>query len=415
MDVNRDERAATSPSQTEVSPARLSEEWPGYSLAERDRRWRAVRERAKQAGLDCVFVPVGNDSDARYLTQYREAAIVLPTDGRPPIVVADAPSTAGWLSDVRRPGDSWGRAMAAALREAGMERGRIGVVGVQPGMVTFTRSGGRAVNQAAFVDVERQLPHASFVDATDVVGLVRWVKSHEELACLRHAVAIGESGIEAGSKLARPGVEGDAVFEIMLDRLASLGCESPTGAMVASSIDAVPERRITSPPVGRRLERNDYLVLEVDACWGAQSTQEEQHFVLGPVPDRFRAAEDLLRELFASTCALIKPGNTVGDLIALTQGFAARRAGPAGMTTRPMLKGGGNGEEGPRVSPSLRAEELPENLRELRFVDGAVVVWKPDVYADDMKRALSWGGAVLVTGQGGQFLGKRPLCLASLA
>ena len=32
--------------------------WTGYSLAERDRRWSAVRANAAQAGFDCVFVPL---------------------------------------------------------------------------------------------------------------------------------------------------------------------------------------------------------------------------------------------------------------------------------------------------------------------------------------------------------------------
>jgi hypothetical protein len=79
-----------------------------------------------------------------------------------------------------------------------------------------------------------------------------------------------------------------------------------------------------------------------------------------------------------------------------------------------MLKGGGNGEEGPRVSPAARLEDLPKNLRDLRFAAGAVVVWKPDVYAEDMGGALSWGGAMRVTEQGARFLGKRPLSLTSL-
>ena len=42
--------------------------WNGYSLAERDRRWKAVRESAAKAGLDCIFVPLGNGVDGRYLT-----------------------------------------------------------------------------------------------------------------------------------------------------------------------------------------------------------------------------------------------------------------------------------------------------------------------------------------------------------
>ena len=56
--------------------------WSGYSLAERDRRWKAVRGHAAKAGLDCVFVPLGNALDAQYLTDLPGAVIVLPTDER---------------------------------------------------------------------------------------------------------------------------------------------------------------------------------------------------------------------------------------------------------------------------------------------------------------------------------------------
>ena len=33
--------------------------WNGYSLGERDRRWKAVRENAGKAGFDCILIPLG--------------------------------------------------------------------------------------------------------------------------------------------------------------------------------------------------------------------------------------------------------------------------------------------------------------------------------------------------------------------
>src|SRR4030095_10126747 len=69
--------------------------WSGYSVAERDRRWNAVRAEARAAGLDCIFLPVcldgrnfppsqdqvgGGRSDSRYLTQIEGAAMVMPMD-----------------------------------------------------------------------------------------------------------------------------------------------------------------------------------------------------------------------------------------------------------------------------------------------------------------------------------------------
>ncbi len=88
--------------------------WTGYSLAERDRRWAAVRKNAADAGFDCTFVPLGNGADARYLTQIVGAAVVLPTDGRPPIVLSDRGRGNTWVPEVRATQRAWAGPMAQA-------------------------------------------------------------------------------------------------------------------------------------------------------------------------------------------------------------------------------------------------------------------------------------------------------------
>ena len=119
--------------------------WKGFSLAERDRRWNAVRKNAAQAGFDCILVPLcidgknqhlsleqarGMRSDGRYLTLLDNAAVILPTDGRTPIVISDLPGNE-WIPEPRSPGGSWGMTMAQALVESGLERARIGVTGLE--------------------------------------------------------------------------------------------------------------------------------------------------------------------------------------------------------------------------------------------------------------------------------------------
>src|ERR1051325_9704638 len=117
--------------------------WNGFSLAERDWRWERVRAGAAKAGFDCIFIPLcvdgrnlhlsleqarGTRSDCRFMTQLEEASIILPTDGRKPIVISDEEPNE-WLPDLRPAGDSWGKSIAEALLDAGMERARIGVSG----------------------------------------------------------------------------------------------------------------------------------------------------------------------------------------------------------------------------------------------------------------------------------------------
>src|SRR2546430_16466515 len=95
--------------------------WSGYSLAERDRRWKAVRENAAKAGFDCILVPLGNGVDGRYMTQLRGSAMALPTNGRAPIVIADPRSLNEWGPGPCQPGRKRPEPMAEALADFGME------------------------------------------------------------------------------------------------------------------------------------------------------------------------------------------------------------------------------------------------------------------------------------------------------
>src|SRR5205823_7630498 len=113
--------------------------WNGFSLAERDLRWAKVREQAAQANFDCTFVPLcidgrnlhlsleqarGTRSDGRYLTLLENAAVVLPTDGHPPIIITDRGGEGNtWVPEPRAANagarGGWGPAMAQALLDLG--------------------------------------------------------------------------------------------------------------------------------------------------------------------------------------------------------------------------------------------------------------------------------------------------------
>jgi hypothetical protein len=135
------------------SPADIK--WAGYSLAERDWRWQRVRDNAAKAGFDCIFVPLcvdgrnlhlsleqahGTRSDCRFLTQLENGAVIMPTDGRKPIVISDDDSGNDWVPEFRSAEKSWGKSMAQALIDAGMERARIGVSGIRRGFYTHGRA-----------------------------------------------------------------------------------------------------------------------------------------------------------------------------------------------------------------------------------------------------------------------------------
>src|SRR5712692_10283264 len=178
--------------------------WTGYSLAERDRRWRAAREHAARAGFDALLVPLGNVPDARYLTEWTRAVMLLPTDERAPIVVAEPGVSNAWVPAPRPAEQDWITPTSEALRELRFERARIGVVGLTGGRLSHGRAHDGVANHRFCAELARQLPNATFADGTDCVGLARYVKSEEEIACLRTATRIAEAGVEEMIAVARP-------------------------------------------------------------------------------------------------------------------------------------------------------------------------------------------------------------------
>ncbi len=380
--------------------------WAGYSIAERDRRWKAVRESAAKAGFDCVFVPLGNGTDGRYLTQLRCSATVLPTDGRPPIIIADRSSRNEWVPDPWQTSREWAEPMTQALLDAGMERARIGVVGLKGGKVTHVRAFDGVVNHTAFAAVKRRLPNATFEDATDVVGFVRYVKSEEEIDCLRRSTAIAEAGIEEMVKLARPGFDAAVLYAAVVERMLELGSEYYPLAIYTDPIGTREPKRYTNPPIGRRLESNTLITNEVSAVWGAQVSQEDQPILLGRIPDDWKPVIELQKEVFEAGLKFMRPGTSFGELIDFINGFGAKR----GMKTLILMHGRGYGDDGPLLSPRLRGE----NVRDIRIEKGNAWVWKPYAMTADERIQFVWGGDVIVTDKGGEVLFKRPHGMISI-
>ena len=380
--------------------------WNGYSLAERDRRWNAVRESAAKAGFDCIFVPLGNGVDGRYLTQLRCSAMVLPTDGRAPIVIADRRSSNAWVPEPWQTGREWAEPMGEALLDLGMQRARVGVAGLKGGTVTHCKSIDGVVNHTALEYVMSKLPNATFDDATDIVGFVRYVKSDEEVVFVRQSADVASAGLDELIKLARPGVDAGVLYADVLARLIELRSEYFPLALSIDAIGTAKPKGYSNPPLGRRLEANALITNEVNAIRGAQLTQVSQPVLLGKIPDQWKPVIELHREVYEAGLAMIKAGTTFGALTAFVDGYGAKR----GMKTLTQLQGCGYGDDGPLLSARSRRERVGD----LRIEKGNSFVWKPIAMTVDEKIQFSWGGPVIVTDQGCDALFKREHGMVSI-
>lgn len=388
--------------------------WRGYSLAERDWRWQAVRANAAGAGFDCIFVPLcvdgrnlhlsleqarGTRSDCRFLTQMDNAAVILPTDGRKPIVISDQETGNEWVPDSRSVEGSWGKTMAQALMDCGMERARIGVSGLRRGRFTHGRAIAGVINHTSYAEVLLRLPNAGFEDATDVLGHARYVKSEEQIACLRRGAAIAAAGIEKMIELARPGVDEGVLYTSVMRRMLELGSGYYPMALYTGRHGEGRLPRFEDPPIDRRLQPMYRIANEVDALWGGLIAQEQQPILLGPIPDEWKPAIELQRDVYVAGLEFMKPGRLFGEFMDLVNGFGEKR----GMKTLMLMHGRGYGDDGPLFTPQDRGERN----REVRMQKGNVFIWKPIAYSGDGTFEMSWGGCVLVTEKGGEPLVRR--------
>jgi Xaa-Pro aminopeptidase len=289
--------------------------------------------------------------------------------------------------------------MGEALLEAGLERARIGVAGLKGGQVTHARAPDGSVNYTAYQEAVSALPHATFEDATDVVGFVRYVKSDEEIGCLRIGAEIAEAGIDEMVEVARPGVDAAVMYAAVMERMLILGTEYVPLAFTVDPIGE-PARRIAEPPTGVRLAQNGYITNEVSAMWGAQHAQEDQPILLGKLPEEYRSAVELQQEVFEAGLQAMKPGTLFGEFVTHINGYGKGR----GMETATLIHGRGYGDDGPLISPRAHVADV----RDVPILQGTTWVWKPTVTSADGRFAFTWGGDVVVTDRGGQALFKRP-------
>lgn len=395
--------------------------WNGYSLGERDWRWQRVRANAATAGFDCILVPLcvdgrnlhlsleqarGTRSDCRFLTCLDNAAVIMPTDGREPIVVSDQDSGNEWVPQFRPVEKSWGEAMAQALIDSGMERARIGVSGIRRGFYTHGRAFHGVVNHGSYVEVLRRLPNARFENATEVVGHARYVKSTEQIACLRRGAAIAAAGIDKMIELARPDMDEGLLYTRVMQRMVGLGSEYYPMAFYSGLPGGDRLPRFEGPTEGRTLQRNYRIANEVDAVFGGLIAQEQQPIFLGPIPNAWKPAIELQRDMYYAALEHLTPGRPFAEFMDMINGFGAKR----GMKSQLLMHGRGYGDDGPLFTPQNQGGRN----RDLLIEKDCVFIVKPIAHSADGTFDTSWGGCVLATGNGGEPLVKRTPGMVSI-
>ena len=388
--------------------------YPRFSLAERQRRWTAVRVLMAAQGLDVIVAPnnTGHSTDfqanCRYLSQCggggdADVAVVFPLDGDVTAIATSAqprwPPVQNWVTDVREARRNYGRVIVERLKE--IQPRTIGIAGLGGG----TRTPEGTINHNTYQQIRDAFPGAELRDASDVLVQVRYAKSDEEIAFLARSKELIDQATEAEIASARPGVSDWEVWANTMHAMLRGGSELPVHCNWVSG--PRPLRTLTRPS-HRILETGDIIFNELEACWGGYRAQGVVPVAVGQPDPVFVELMKVQEVLFEEMLAALTPGKTLGEL----QALCARRASEVAPKTGPaagalgvlVMHGRGAGDDGPIITGSARD---PAQLGVL-LQERMVFILKPQVHtaADDYN--INWGDTVVVTPQGGQRLGNCP-------
>ena len=395
--------------------------YPRFSIAERDRRWQAVRALMQQNHLDVIVTPQNSGHSADYQANVRylthcgggepDVAAVFPLEGAVTAIATSAgprwPTVQDWVTDVREARRNYGRTIVERLKELNVDRGRIGITGL--GEVEGTRTPEGTIFYGTWKQIREAFPRAELVDATAILDEARYVKSLEEIDVLTKSMDIVELAIQAEIETAKPGVKDWEVWAAAHYAMTRNGSELPVHCFWVSGQN--PKRTLTRPTM-RLLERGDVIINELEASWIGYRSQGVQPVFVEVINPQQAELIKVQREIFNRVLESLKPGITVGELADLTRRVgesAAPKTGPAaGANGDLTMHGRGAGDDGPIITPHAKSpKQLGVAMRE-----NMVFVCKPAAISADHEYTCQWGDTVVVTKNGGRRLGRRPHELA---
>jgi Xaa-Pro aminopeptidase len=395
---------------------------PGYSLAERDRRWALARELMAAEDIGALIAYGGQECagatgfapDAYFSNDLPGSVVIFCRDADPVQLVWSNLPVQAHLEVARRGGQMWigpagirvgadAAAIAEVLCRHGLEHAPVGVLG--PGSAAPWRPG-PVVRYPLWRDLPARLPHVRFKPVDRSFLFATACLSEEELAVVRHSAAAGDAAARAMAAAAAPGVTEAEVCAAGTAAALRLGCPASTlmwsgPGFVAWGLPSWSYR--PEPP--RALEEGDVLLAEVTTRFGMRETRHQAAIAIGdPHPDIETAAVIACASYQAGLRAA-RVGNTFGDLaeamlMPLKQAGAWNTHPLVRMLSAPGPAGGFGGGLGqlPQARRYGRLSPMPATGGELPLAPGMCCAFGPSAVVAG--RAVSLGGTVLICEHG---------------
>ena len=322
--------------------------------------------------------------------------LVVPLEGEPVLLTRSADFRQAQLTSNIRDIRIWkDRAGADPSEDLATLLADLGLAGKRLGWETATQGLTHRHGQAVGARLE------GLVEASDLMGKLRLVKSAAELAYVRRAADLSDAAWDAALAETRAGADEGVILGAMHQAIFAGGGDYPANEFIIGSGDHALLCRYQSGR--RRLEASDQLTLEWAGTYRHYHAANMKTIVIGDPRPQHAVMQAAAEEALRACEAALRPGAEMGEVFAAharvldEAGLGAHRLNACGYSL------------GPRFSPSWMEDQM--------FYEGAPTVMQPGMVFflhmilvdSESETAVTLGRTSVVTEDGSEALGRMPL------
>jgi Xaa-Pro aminopeptidase len=239
----------------------------------------------------------------RYLTNWAEPfggeVLIFPVEGSPLFLArtAERVLVIQEFLGIEATAGSTAAHAASQLRKGGCRK--VGLCGLKTMTAEF------------YVQLIAALPGVEFIDTSDLLDEVRWIKSEEELDWIRESANLTDTAYQVFCSRVRTGRSESEIFLEVEHIVKQLGAENTYFMM---SADPKPIAKFLDLAFDT-YERGDLVLFNAEIAGpGGYYTQLERTVSLGPPTQEVKAAYAVCLEAEKKGLALLKPGRKARDV-----------------------------------------------------------------------------------------------------
>ncbi|MET0539142.1 MAG: Xaa-Pro peptidase family protein [Xanthobacteraceae bacterium] len=392
-------------------------EWEQFSKNEYERRYCAVRAKMREHKLDALIVPGGPShwsfgAGMLWLTGHWEwhalsSYVVVPMAGEPTLVYSMGGTHAEAVrrhvevavTDVRHSRNGrYAEVMVERIRELKLERGRIGLMEIDPRHADYL-----PVNQ--YTVLREKLPDADLVFTRGFLHELVSIHSAEELDCIRKAGQLCGNAMRAMVARARPGVK---EYELRAAAGAAIleGGGDIDFLIIGSTSMANPSMIFGNPrPSARALRQGDIINMELAAGYRGYTAQIGSPICIGEPTEMVKKSwSDVTLPGYRRIIAEIAPGKAVEAMRRASRFFREN-----GYQSRPTQC---HGIDLVTDNPHVSAEHVSAEKFEQVLKPGMVIMAEPNPVTPDGLFGIFLGHTFIVTETGHEVVDDFPLEIA---